>query len=307
MEISLNELLDRTLVVPYDEETVTRLDEVCNSYVDDENEFNDDSIADLIVIVLTHNSVTTLKSSLEKLYQEKNEEEFKIPRSVCETLAAYMLMLAMEKDNITYKLALMNTLIIQNGHLDELPFATFFASAVQDALSASDKEGELEKTEETAFVKKLFDPKITKPFSLDEEERRITQNLARKAWYYDMREYIDGDQLRGLQVYAKVYKAITHIVYSMSWQTYNQQAMNQIKRIVPPQNKDAKTIEEIVRMVRPLYDQNMDVRCHSSVLLQVIADESHEYNKMGFMKSKLTARQFAVWLYYELLLEKYFV
>ena len=229
MEISLNELLDRTLVVPYDEETVNRLDKVCNWYVNDEDSFNVDSVANLMMIVLTHSPVTSLKVSLEKLYQEKYDEIFVIPRSVCETLAAFMLVLAMEKDNISYKLALLNTLIIQNGQFDKLPYADFFAKAVQDALSDIDidKEGELGKTDETAFINRLLNGKTITSVFTDDNDLHIVKDLARKAWYYEIREYIEGEQLKGLQTYAKVFMSLTYIVNSMPCCFYNEQAMRQ--------------------------------------------------------------------------------
>lgn len=306
MEISLNELLDRTLVVPYEEETVNRLERVCNCYVDDENNFSSDSVADLMMIVLTHSPVSSLKTGLEKLYQEKYDEMFVIPKSVCETLAAFMLILAMRKDNISYKLALLNTLIIQNGQLDKLPFAIFFAEAVQDALHYIDKEGELERRDETAFINRLFNGGKNTPVSLDEDDLHITKNLARKAWYYEIREYIEGDRLKGLQTYSKVFKSLTYIVNSMPWDFYNEHAMRQIKEITGNSNSKTKTIEDIIKIVKPLYDSQKKVKYRSSVLLQLLAGEKHEYSKLAFMKSKLTVREFAVWLYYELLHEKFY-
>lgn len=306
MEFSLNELLDKALVVPYDEEVVNRLEEVCCCYVDDEEAFNDDSITDLMMIVLTHSPVTSLKNVLEKSYKEKNDEEFLIPRSVCETLAAFMLMLAMEKGDISYKLALLNTLIILNEQLDRFPYASFFAKAVQDALCDIDKDGELEITDETAFINKLFNKKTTTPVSMNDDELQSAKNLARKAWYFEVREFIEGEQLKKFHTYTKVFKALTHIVNSMPWDYYNKKALQQIKEITGNSNSKPKTVEEIIGMVRPLYDSRQDVKCRSSVLLQVIADENHEYSKLAFMKSKLTVREFAIWLYYELLLEKSF-
>ena len=95
-----------------------------------------------------------------------------------------------------------------------------------------------------------------------------------------------------------------HIVDSMPWVYYNELPMRQIEEIVPNEKAKAKTIEEIVEIVRPLYDTKKDISCKSSVLLHLIAEDDEALDTLPFVKTRLTVRQFAVWLYYELLLEK---
>lgn len=305
MEITLNELLDRALVVPYDDETVVRLDEICGGFVENDV-FNDDTVADLMIIILTHTQSNALKTKLEQLYKEKYGEDFDIPRSVCETLAIFILMRAMEVDDLTYKLALLNMMIIQNEQLDNLPFPEFFAEALQNAIKEVEKASKMEEEDDSSFVNELFSEKTDSSLIIGEDDKPIIKRIARDAWYFKTMEYINGKQLKNLLTYSKVYRALVHIVDSMPWIYYNELPMKQIEEIVPNVNTKAKTIVEIVDIVRPLYDTKKKISCKSSVLLHLIADDNEALNILPFVKTRLTVRQFAVWLYYELLLEKNF-
>ena len=306
MDITLNELLNKTLIVPYEDEIVERLGVICNEYVTDDD-FNDDDVAELAVMVLTHKPDTSMKDKLEESYEAKYSESFMIPKSVCEMMAAYCLMLAIEQDKLSFYLALLNTMIIQCGQLEHLPYASFFSGAIEKALQAIDAECKMADADENAFVNKLFaDKEDALNGALDEEDKLAMKRLVRNAWYYKTKEYINGEQLKGLTTYAKVFKGLEHVVASMPQVFFNEQTIQQIKELVPTENAKEKTIEEIVRMIRPHYNAERELRCKSSVLLHIIADEEHSYATLPFMKTKMTVRQFAVWLYYELLLEKYF-
>lgn len=305
MDITLSELLDRALVVPYSEETVERLAEVCNSYFKAKG-FNDDDVADLAVMVLTHDQKPAFASKLEELYAVKYEETFAIPRCVCETLAFYILLLALDEEDISYELALLNTLVIQNGQLERLPYAKILTPIIQKSLKDIDEEAELDQVDENEFLRKLFSEDSETPTSIGEEDKPIVKRLARDAWYFKTTEFINGDQLRGRTTYVKAYTAIAYIVESMPWVFKNERVMAQIREIVPTNTAKAKTVAEIVDTVRPYYDNEKELKCRSSVLLHIIADEKHSYGLLPFMKSTMTVREFAVWLYYELLLEKNF-
>ena len=305
MDITLSELLDRALVVPYSEETVKRLTEVCDSYLQ-EKDFNDDDVADLAVMVLTHGQKPGFASKLEELYSEKYEETFAIPRCVCETLAFYILLLALDEEDTSYELALLNTLVIQNGQWKNLPYAKMLAPIIQKSLKDIGEEGELEQVDDNDFLKKLFSEDSETPTSIGEEDKPIVKRLARDAWYFKISEFINGDQLKGLTTYAKAYTAMDYIVESMPWVFQNERVMAQIREIVPTNTAKTKTVADIIDIVRPYYDKEKDLKCRSSVLLQIIADEKHPYGLLPFMKSTMTVREFAVWLYYELLLEKKF-
>lgn len=306
MEIKLDKLLEGTLVVPYSDEEIERLEAVCTAVLDGDD-FSDDTVADLTLMVLTHTHDTRLKKMFETPYQVQFEEDLKIPRSVCEALAAYTVYKAIEKDDITYRLALLNCMIVMNGRWDHQSYPELFAQCVETAVSAVDGKSDVGDVDDNAFMQILFgDKEQLSGASLDGENLPAMKNLARDAWYFRSREYIEGEALKGYSTYERVYVGLSHIVDSMPWVFLNQRVLQQVRELVPRTNAKELTVAEIIEQVRPHYNTGKELNSQSSILLQLIADPEYGGKNWEFMKTTLSVRQFAVYLYYELILEKYF-
>lgn len=306
MEVKLKNLLEGALVVPYDEGTITRLETVCDSFIEDED-FNDDIITDLAVIVLTHTQNAVIKGRFEKSYQSQNEGFISLPRSVIEALSAFTINKALEKDEVSYYLALLNCIVLVNGRLEHVSFPELFADCVEKSIQGVDSLATLENVEDETFINDLFKENSSLIGStMDAPKLLVIKKLVREAWYHRMKEYIDSEELQEYSAYEKVFVAIRHIVNNMPWTFLNQQAMQQIRDLTPLSNEPPLSIKEIIDKVRPLYANEDSLSCSSSILLQVIADKDAKAATWPFMNSTLTVREFAVYLYYELLLEKNF-
>ena len=305
MEIELKNLLQRTLVVPYVEEEIECLEKVCEEYVNDE-EFNDDTVADLAIMVLTHTTDEHIKKKLYKLYEMQKGESLTMPRPVCEALAAYILYKAISNGETANNLALLNCMVIMNKRWEHTPFSELFGACIDRSLKEVDRLSRMEVVDDVDFLTKLFsNNNELENTAFDIDKLNIVKQLARDAWYYRTHEYINSESLKQYGTYAKVYVALEQIVSTMPWNFLNNRVIDQIKEIVPNTNAKILTIEEIADMVRPLYDKTKELICHSSLLLHVIADKEHRAVSWPFMKTTLTVREFAVYLYYELILEKY--
>lgn len=306
MEVKLKDLLEGALVVPYDDGTISRLEKVCDSFIENDD-FNDDTITDLSVIVLTHTQNAEIKEHFEKLYQTQNEGSISLPRSVIEALSAYTIYKAVDKDKVSYYLAILNCMVLANGRLEHILFPELFAYCVEKSIQGVDSLAILEKVDDESFVCDLFkDNSSLIGSTMDAPKLLAIKKLAREAWYHRMKEYIDSEELQGYSVYEKVFVALRHIVKNMPWVFLNQQAMQQIRDLTPLSSEESLSIKEIIDKVRPLYDSEDNLSCSSSFLLQVIADKDAKAATWPFMNSTLTVREFAVYLYYELLLEKNF-
>lgn len=306
MDIKLDNLLEGTLVVPYSDEEIERLEAVCTAVLDGDD-FNDDTVADLALMVLTHTSDAQLKKMFEMPYQVQYEKELNIPRSVCEALAAYTVYKAIEKGDITYQLALLNCMIVMNGRWDHQSYPELFAQCVETAVVAVDGKSDADDVDDKAFLQMLFGEKEhLSGASLDGENLPAMKNLARDAWYFRTREYIEGEALKGYSTYERVFVGLSHIVDSMPWNFLNQRVLQQIRELAPRSNAKELTVAEIIEQVRPHYNRGMELNSQSSILLQLLADPEYGGKNWEFMKTTLSVRQFAVYLYYELILEKYF-
>lgn len=306
MEIKLKNLLQRTLVVPYDEEEIECLKKVCEEYVNDKN-FDDDTVADLAIMVLTHTPDKHITKKLSEFYEKQKDKSLTIPRPVCEALAAHTIYKAISNGYIANNLALLNCMVLMNKRWEHTPFPELFGACVERSLKEVDCLSHMEDVDDTDFLTKLYsENNELENSTLDIDMLKYVKRLARDAWYYRIHEYINSLRSRKIGTYAKVYVAIDHIVSSMPWNFLNDKVVDQIKEIVPSTNAKVLTIEEIADIVRPYYDKEKELCCRSSLLLHVISDKEHRATAWPFMKTTLTVREFAVYLYYELILEKYF-
>jgi len=306
MDIKLDKLLEGTLVVPYSDEEIKRLETVCTTVVDGD-EFNDDTVTDLTLMVLTHAPNVQLREMFETAYQEQNETDIKIPRSVCEALAAYTVFKAIEKNDITYHLALLNSMIVMNGRWNHQPYPELFAQCIETAVAAIDCKADMSEVSDEAFLKKLFgNHEQLNRTSFNSEDLSAMKNLARDAWYFRTKDYIEGEALKNFSTYERVFVGLSHIVESMPWDFLNQRVLQQIRDLAPRTNTKELTVGEIIERVRPHYDTEIELNSHASILLHLLADSEYKGKNWDFMKTTLSVRQFAIYLYYELLLEKYF-
>lgn len=306
MNIELKNLLQRTLVVPYDDEETARLERVCDAFAQDKD-FSDDTVADLAIMVMTHTQDESLKKKFAKLYEEHNGGSLALSKPVCEALGAYTMYKAVNSGDITYNLALLNCMVLMNKRWEHTSFQDLFAKCIETALRIVDNESKLEKVDDTDYLAKLFGNKgELENTTMDNGSLKIVKRLARDAWYHRTHEYINSEELKRYNTYIKVFVALQYIVGSMPWDFLNERAIDQIKEIVPNTKTKELTVEEIVDMLRPYYDVETELNSHSSLLLQVIANKEHRATGWPFMRTSLSVREFAVYLYYELILEKYF-
>ena len=95
------------------------------------------------------------------------------------------------------------------------------------------------------------------------------------------------------------------LVDSMPWELYNEQSLSQIRQITKQAKPSKNTIRQIVEKVAPVVDE-FECLDDSSVLLRVISESNDELRSSSFTDKQLSAKEFALYLYYELLLEKHY-
>lgn len=301
----MKNLMQKTLVVPIPEEETECLEKVCETYVDDED-FSDDTVADLAIMVLTHIPDEHVIKKMSEIYEKQEDKSLAIPKSVYEALAAYALYKAIGNGDIANNLALLNCMVLMNKRWEHTPFPELFSVCINRSLKEVDRMSQMEVVDDVCFLTELYsENNELENKALDIDMLKIVKQLARDAWYYRTHEYINSEKLKKYGTYAKVYVALEHIVSTMPWEFLNDRVVPQIKEIVPNTNAKILTIEEITDIVRPFYDEAKELCCRSSLLLHVIADKEHRAGAWPFMKTTLTVREFAVYLYYELILEKH--
>ncbi len=301
----MKKLLEGTLVVPLSDEEIRRLEKVCSAVLEGD-EFSDDTVADLAIMVLTHIPSDSLKKEFDVLYEAQNETSIKLPQSVCETLAAYTVYKAIEKDDVTYQLALLNTMVVMDGRWEHVPYPELFAYCIEKSIAAVDNKANIGDVADEELFTQIFDDRKLLGQSINATMLYAMKNIARDAWYHRTQAFIAGEDIRAYSTYVKVFIGLSHIVDSMPWKFLNQRVFEQIRCMVPRGNSKKLTIAEIVEQVKPYYDTGRNLNSHSSILLHMMADDDYEGHSWALVNTKLSVRKFAIYLYYELVLENYF-
>lgn len=310
--VTLDVLLKGCLIIPYEEEIIAALSEVCKSYSNEHH--SDDDVAGLAIAVFSKGPLDDLKNKIEKIYNEKVEKKIKLPKCTMRAIATYIIELMIEEvDNESSAiniLALMNCMIILNKHEKEIPYPEVFGSYMSKFDEYYTQKGKLNNNAPEDCMNLVFGCDDNGNFnSVSENELAehidSIRHLLRNAWYYDTENYIISARICQIDnLYERVFTALSHIVNSMPWFFINQRFGNILDLLDIDSVEQNQTIETIVQTLKGKVELP-EIQCKSSILL-LMMQENDTLQKLSFSRTTLTPREFGAYIYYELMSEKYF-
>ena len=185
-----------------------------------------------------------------------------------------------------------------------MPYPDFFICVVDYSDALLKAKSKLEAADDRSFMKELFRNQYTALDLSTKESQDMIKNIVRDAWYYRTQNHL-MDLVEADNLYARIYKMLDGLVDSMPWELYNEQSLSQIRQITKHAKPNKITIRQIVEKVAPVVDE-FECLDDSSALLRVISESNDELRSSSFMDKQLSAKEFALYLYYELLLEKHY-
>nr|WP_303917993.1 hypothetical protein [Bacteroides intestinalis] len=310
--VTLDVLLKGCLIIPYEEEIIAALSEVCKSYSNEHH--SDDDVASLAIAVFSKDSLDDLKSKIEKIYNEKVEKKIELPKCTMRAIATYIIELMIEEvedeSSAINVLALMNCMIILNKHEKEIPYPEVYSSYMSKFDRHYAQKGELNDNAPEECMDLMFGCDNNGNFnSVSESEFtehiNSIRHLLRNAWYYDTEKYITSARVREIDnPYEKVFTVLSHIVNSMPWFFINQRFGSMLDLLDIDSIEQNQTIETIVQTLKGKVELP-ERQCKSSILLLMI-EGNETLQKLSFSQTTLTPREFGAYIYHELMSEKYF-
>ena len=301
--MNLKDMLTDSLVVPFEDEIINRLGHVCQSYSDqlDASEI----VSRLTISVLMNEPDLDVKKVLEEIYQSEYKTAIHLPKCVMRPLAVYIVhrMLTNQGEIWPY-LAVRNCLVLCAGEYDRVPYPEFFIYVVDYTNTMLKTMSKLDKTDDSAFMKALFNNEYKTLDLSEKESQNMMKNIVREAWYYRTQKTLK-DLLEMDNQYARIYKMLDSLVDTMPWELHNEQSLLHIRLITPYAKPSKITIRQIIEKASEVID-DFETLNDSSILLRVMSDDQDELRSSVFMDKQLSAREFALYLYYELLLEKHY-
>lgn len=307
MEIQLKNLLKGCLIIPYQDDVIEGLESACHSYVQESNTHDD--VADLTVSMVYNEWDNDFQTDIEKAYADCSNQEITLPKCTLRAFAAYciVLMLNDERHSVENSLAFMNSIVVANGNYSHIPYPEVFTPY----LDAFDKyylgnmlnsDTDLKDVESVLF--NADKNEILQPFSVSEltGKEDALRIMAKESWLFRIGMFAKGDEMKECtNPFGKALCFVSFITTNMPWAFANLSIEELLAWSCIPKDCEQETLSSIKAMVEdceiPTWNSN------SSILLRML-DEDIDYQSL--LNSQMGVWEFAIHLYYELMLEKIF-
>ena len=304
MEMFLKDRLTDNLVVPFDDEVVERLEEVCKEYA--QSAEVKEVISRITISILTNQPNFEIKCELEGNYSTKFGDTIHLPKCVMRALSAFIIYLMLENsEDIWNFMAARNCMVLCHGEFCSMPYPQLFLYIVEHTDRLLKEHSMLDYLYKKSFVEKIFKDELTSGDLAVDENKIILKNIARDAWYLRTQKMLKSSSANGNNSFEKVYQAMNSLVDSMPWELFNQQHLVQIQQMTLKTHQNKVSVRKIVEKTKPVVDESGALD-KSSILLRVLSNENDELWNTPFMERTMSIKEFALYLYYELLLEKHY-
>lgn len=307
MEIQLKNLLKGCLIIPYQDDVIEGLESACHLYAQENNTHDD--VADLTISMVYNDWDDDFQAAIEKAYADNTEREITLPKCTLRAFAAYciVLMLNDKERSIENCLAFMNSIVVANGNYSQIPYPEFFTMYL-DAFDKYYLDNMLNSDEDFKDVESVL-------FRTDENEKlqdfsatelvgkeNTLRIMAKESWLFRIGMFAKGDIMKECSnPYEKALCFVSFIATNMPWVFANVPIEDLLAWSCIPKDCEHESLSSIKTMVAdceiPVWNSN------SSIILRVLDDD---IDYPALLNSHMGVWEFAIHLYYELMLEKIF-
>ena len=311
MVLDINRILEGTVAVPYSQEVLDSLKASCTSFMKDDADFA--KMEEVTGIFLSGKVTEDFRNAVVGELKEKGLE-FSIPDNVLTRLSLFAICSCFdsvdELDKAIRATIFMNYLIVKKNKYDSLPNSSYIKGIYQWHLSRYLEENDsLAIGKNTCWIEKIADGglELLQNGINDADGAKHVQMLAKEASFYRVRLSVEDESVQNIKnPYVRVYKGLSDMMDTMGYLYYNYNVQNTISLMIRQEEEGKgkkKKLASFIDEIRQAPDvENVPV-LDSSILLRLIqkkdAGDLSVVSEMSF-----SVREFATYLYYELLLEK---
>lgn len=298
--MNLNLILKGASAIPYSEELISILMTACNSYKG-ENDFV--RIDELIVTFVTGNIPVTFKDYIrtamkeEDFYEEPTDEVFV-------RLAQYVVLNTIfnnenKLNRAIYASKMMNYMLVAKALKHYIPNTEYIQKAYNYHISKYLCDTDM-LTEEAKSVLRSTVPYANFPLQISENDANDLRLAFKEATLYRIERLLTSDLIQKIDnPFTRIYVGLSKMFENLPYLFYNLD----VKRIVGLLDKDEKKRKKLSNIIDDIlnsdykFDQDYS---ETSVILSMINGKKQEV--AGDLM--LSQKEFAIYLYYELLIEK---
>lgn len=334
---TLKAMLDKVLIAPISEELLETLESTCSIYVED---ISDDEIDQCVNSYIFQNVNNDLEELLDNENQEDEEDEeddeeidnnneeeedeevddneedtseYNIAPIINIVMSGYCCYMICNETNTRKaaicSLSLMNSIKLQWFDSAKILFPDMITELYfkYDNYQESQTKGLIQSKEANMITPQIFTDDLNLEDIEDAEEfNNQIKSLAYYASLYHLEEVVKKNIIsqNSTAPYSDIYNAIYNILTDMPWvflDKHPAQTINKIMSEIQCQTK--KKFSEILAEITNLNEfKHTQPKSNSSIILRMLAD-NNLCKGSKFVGQKLSIKEFAIALYYELLLE----
>lgn len=311
----LKRFLEGSVVIPYSDNILEAICTACHSYNKDEDINRFELFENMVECFLTGKDDKNFHAFLND-YVEKEGTLTVLPNVVVQRIAGYKSYLMVmeadcEEDSSIMATIFMNYILLIKKRLNNIPCSDLILEIYNKHLSCYIKDNDkLRNLNDTGLIKTIAE--ADDPIAIlneKEDETNINKQLlvlAKLAAFYQYDKIFNGNDVKNIEdPFARIFVALCKMVHEMSYSYYDYPFyLKSMELLSNDECKSRKSIGKIIDSVQSYADEwPKNVNSNSSLLLRLIKNENRE-SISTMLTTQLGIKEFTVYLYYELMVEK---
>lgn len=311
----LKRFLEGSVVIPYSDNILEAICTACHSYNKDEDINRFELFENMVECFLTGKDDKNFHAFLNDNV-EKEGTLTVLPNVVVQRIAGYKSYLMVmeadcEKDSSIMATIFMNYILLVKKRLNNIPCSDLILEIYNKHLSCYIKDNDkLRNLNDTGLIKTIAE--ADDPIAIlneKEDETNINKQLlvlAKLAAFYQYDKIFNGNDVKNIEdPFARIFVALCKMVHEMSYSYYDYPFyLKSMELLSNDECKSRKSIGKIIDSVQSYADEwQKNVNSNSSLLLRLIKNENRE-SISTMLTTQLGIKEFTVYLYYELMVEK---
>lgn len=300
----LSKMLRGDVAIPYSESMVDAIDQACRSYENGDIYVLMDEMLECFLIGKVSPSF--------KAHMEKILEMVSIPTNVVQRIAQYRCYtMVMEEEDELKKSILatifMNYILAVRGCYNKLPYAEIMVQLYDYHISNYiEKNDKIETDEEISIIEVIASADSVVENLTDEENvDKQLKSIAKQASLYRYKRIIEGIEIKSIEdPFLRVYKGLSDLIDSMDYLFYNVDVIDMINSLLTAEEQSKrKKLGSIISKISENVDEEWEYYTSSSIIIRLI-DGDASFFMTGLKNQSFSIKEFAIYLYFELLLER---
>lgn len=310
METVLEQMLNGTLIIPFQKELISRLATLCESYA---KTIDRHKVEECTSAFLYSKSNANLSSYITEQYQELFGDAIKLPSVVYHILSGYVLHILIvdedeefdDADKMQYSLIVRNMMVLRKNSHDQLLAPAFIPPLYPISDSYREKMSLITEPEDKLITPDIFESEsfedmgITLDESLFDEIKQLAEQ-AEKLKYQELISEIKSKKIEDPFVLA--YYAASILAVNPEWKFIDPNPVKTLISILSVNRKNEKLKNIKTKLNDSEWYTTYDTDSESSILLTYINGSANAITEINELK--FSDLEFAIYMYYEFFLEE---